>query len=345
MLRFTSFYLFKLFYMSSCKAKVIHMSIIKRTISFLGIFLIIYTLNFFLPRLMPGDPITYSMEGGESMSGLSQEETAKLAAYYGLDKPLGEQFLDTVQSNLKGDFGQSIYYKKSVSEIISTHLPWTLYIMLTTLFISLFLGLILAYLCIRFPKIDAAFYHILSVLAEIPSYIIGILLLFLVAANVKWLPLSGNITSFKEFSNIFEMLQDIIMHSILPISAMVLIIVPQFYFVARSSLLSVREKKYVLQAKAKGLSQRRIWWHYLLRNSIFPLISCFFMAMSTVIGGTLLIENVFAYPGLGTIMRESVKYRDYALIQGVFLLSTTIVLCSSYCSDLVNYFIGKEKNT
>src|SRR5690554_3272902 len=108
-------------------------------------FFVIYAFNFFIPRLMPGDPFSHSSSvSGEDMGGLSEKELARLKAYYGLDKPILSQFTTTVKNNLQGDFGQSILYKKSVSEVILARLPWTLYIMFTTLIISLVLGIILA---------------------------------------------------------------------------------------------------------------------------------------------------------------------------------------------------------
>lgn len=318
---------------------------LKKTIIFLLTFMVIYVANFFIPRLMPGDPFSYS--GNETTEdvtvAMSEEEMARLKAYYGLDKPIATQFLQNVKNNLKGDFGLSIYYKKPVGEVISGRLPWTLYIMFSSLILSLLIGVLLALVCMNRKKLDSGIYNFMSVFTEIPPFVVGILFLFLIAANVKAIPLSGNLTAFKRFDNSSEFIYDVFIHSLLPIASMAVITVPRFFFTARSSFLTIKNKKYVMNAKAKGLSRRTIMVKYILLNGIFPIMAVFFLSVGQAIGGALLIENVFAYPGLGRILRESVKFRDYALIQGVFMLSTVIVLVSSFTSDLINSFIAKER--
>lgn len=318
---------------------------LKKTIIFVLTFMVIYVANFFIPRLMPGDPFSYSgNETSEDVTvAMSEEETERLKAYYGLDKPITTQFMQNVKNNLKGDFGLSIYYKKPVREVIAGRLPWTLYIMFTSLILSLLIGVLLALACMNRKKLDSGIYNFMSVFTEIPPFVVGILFLFLIAANVKAIPLSGNLTAFKRFDNSFEFIYDVFIHSLLPIASMVVITVPRFFFTARSSFLTIKTKKYIMNAKAKGLSHKTIMFKYILLNGIFPIMAAFFLSVGQAIGGALLIENVFAYPGLGRILRESVKFRDYALIQGVFMLSTVIVLVSSFASDLINSVIAKEK--
>lgn len=292
---------------------------------------------------MPGDPFSHNMaESGMEMEGLSGKEIERLKEYYGLDKPLGEQFVNTVKKNMRNDFGQSILYKKSVSEVILSRLPWTLYIMFSTLTLSLFSGVILALICIKSMKLDKYVFKYMSILHEIPSFLIGILLLFLVAAKVPWIPLSGNLPPFKKYGGFIEYFPDVFLHSMLPIAALVIVMTPTFYFTARTSFITIMNKQYVYNANAKGLSDKVIRYRYVLLNAIFPIIARFFLSVGSCIGGTMLIENVFAYPGLGKILRDAVMYRDFILIQGVFLLSTTVVLISSFISDLINYYIQKE---
>ncbi|NLZ92443.1 MAG: ABC transporter permease [Firmicutes bacterium] len=317
---------------------------LSRFIIFLCSFLVIYLFNFFVPRLMPGDPFAHNTaQSGQDMHGLSAEELLRLKAYYGLDKPVREQFINTVKGNLKLDFGQSILYKKSVIEVIMSRLPWTVYIMLSTLLISLFMGLFLALLGIGKPKLDSYILKIMSLLAEIPAFLIGVLLLFLFAAKVSWLPLAGNLTPFYRHTGVLEYLFDVFRHSLLPITALVLNMMPNFYFTARTSLQTILRKEYVFNAHAKGLAEKIIHYKYILLNALFPILARFFLSVGTCIGGTMLIENVFAYPGLGKVLRDAVMYRDYILIQGVFLLSTTVVLFSSFISDVINLYLQKDK--
>lgn len=316
----------------------------KRLLVLLFSFVVIYLFNFSIPRLMPGDPFQYSSSvSGEDMTEeFSKEQKEQMKKYYGLDKPIGEQLVDTITKNIKGDFGISIHYKRQVSEILKERFPWTLYIMGATLVISLLLGSILALICVRNRKFDKVAYGILSAASEIPPFLIGIVLLFLIAAKVSWIPLSGAVTPFGKYATEFEWIYDVFIHSLLPILAMCIVTIPKFYFTARASFLRVLEKPYLVNAKAKGLKEKRILWKYIFINGITPIIARFFLSVGTTVGGTLLIENVFAYPGLGTVMREAVRYRDYTMIQGVFLLSTIIVLVSLLISDIINDFVDKR---
>lgn len=306
-------------------------------------FIVIYTFNFFIPRLMPGDPFSHSSSvAGEEMAGLSEKELARLKAYYGLDKPIFTQFITTVKNNLKGDFGQSILYKKSVSEVILSRLPWTLYIMLTTLVTSLFLGIALALICIKKSRLDGYIYRAMSLVCEMPSFLIGVLFLFLIAAKVPWIPLAGNLTPFRRYTSTLEFAGDVLLHSFLPILALVVVTTPVFYFTSRSSFKTIMNKEYILNANAKGLSEKTIKYKYILLNAILPIVARFFLNVGNCIGATLLIENVFAYPGLGKILRDAVMYRDFILIQGIFLLSTTLVLVASFISDTINYYLQQR---
>lgn len=310
----------------------------KRLLMFLGAFVIIYIFNFFVPRLMPGDPFQYtSSVSGEDMNvEMSAEQLAQLRAYYGLDKSLWTQFTDTLKSNLRGDFGQSIHYKRAVTDVLAERLPWTLAIMGITLALSLLAGTLLALVSVRRRGVDRIVYGALSAIGEIPSYLIGLLLLFFVAARVDWLPLSGGVTAFKRFDSVWAYLGDLAAHGFLPVLALCIVTIPGFYFTARASFLTVLSRPYMLQGKARGLTERRLRRAYILRNAVTPIVAKLFLSVGTVVGGTLLIENVFAYPGIGTVMREAVRYRDYILIQGVFLLSAVIVLVSMLIADLLN---------
>ena len=214
----------------------------------------------------------------------------------------------------------------------------------STQVLSLLFGLMLAKLSINHPRIDPGIYGFMTVMAEVPSFLIGIALLFLVAAQVKWIPLSGAYASFAQYRNGLERISDILIHSIMPVAAMVLATTPMFYFTARTSFLNIMEKKYVYAARAKGISKPRIWRKYVVLNGMMPVVARFFLCVARCVEATLLVENVFAYPGLGKLMRDAVVYRDYPLIQGVFLIAAVIVLLSSYISDVIGLFISRENS-
>lgn len=318
----------------------------KKRLMVLGLsFIVIYLFNFSIPRFMPGDPFEYSssVAGEEMMGELTEEQKEEMRKYYGLDKPFGQQLKETIVKNLRGDFGRSIHYKRPVVEILKERLPWTLYIMGATLVISSILGVFVALVSIKSSKADRVIYGCLSLIIEVPPYIVGILLLFLIAAKVKWLPLSGAVTPLVQYGSGLQWVLDVVNHSILPITAMCIVTMPKFYFTARASFLSVLEKPYILNAKGKGLKEKRILWTYIFINGITPVIARFFLSVGGTVGGALLIENVFNYPGLGTVIKEAVRFRDYILIQGVFLLSAIIVLLSLFVADLFNDYMDRGR--
>lgn len=310
----------------------------KKLMLFVASFMVIFLINFFIPYLMPGDPFSYASgdSGVDNTVGYSEEQVEELRAYYGLDLPIGEQLINTIERYIQGDLGMSIHYKTTVNDVIFNRLPWTLYIMGTTLVISLILGALLALWSIRREQVGQIIYPVLSILEEVPTFLIGILLLFLVAAKGSAFPLSGGVTAFATYSSYTQWLQDVIWHSVLPITAMVLTTTPSFYFTARASFLSVVQEPYMLNARAKGIGEMQVRWRYIFVNGMAPVIACFFLLVGSSIGGTMLVENVFAYPGLGTVLYEAVSYRDYPLIQGIFLVSTVLVLCSLFLADVLN---------
>ncbi len=310
----------------------------KRILLLLCSFAVIYLVNFTIPRLMPGDPFDYqsAAAGEESSTEMTEELKEYLRSYYGLDKPFFSQLWENIKNNLRGDLGYSIHYKRAVSELLMERLPWTAFIMLGALLMSLVLGTALALLGLRRKKADGCLYALFSLLGELPHFLAGILLLFLVAARVDWIPISGAVTAFGIYYSEWDWVKDVLHHALMPLAALTIVTVPGFYFTARASFLSILEKPYILSARAKGLGEGRIRFHYIFRNALPPIVARFFLSVGSAIGGTMLIENVFAYPGLGTVMREAVKYRDYPLIQGVFLLSTVLVLLSLLAADLIN---------
>lgn len=317
----------------------------RKTVMLLLTFLVIYIFTFFVPRLMPGDPFSYLDYADTDTSGLmSEQHKAVMREYYGMNKPLVTQFAETVRNNLHGNFGTSIYYKGPVLSLVISKLGWSLYMIFSTQVLSLLFGLMLAKLSVNHPRIDPGIYGFMTVMAEVPSFLIGIALLFLVAAQVKWIPLSGVYASFAQYRNGLERISDILIHSIMPVAAMVLATTPMFYFTARTSFLNIMEKKYVYAARAKGISKPRIWRKYVVLNGMMPVVARFFLCVARCVEATLLVENVFAYPGLGKLMRDAVVYRDYPLIQGVFLIATVIVLLSSYISDVIGLFISRENS-
>ncbi|WP_081562246.1 ABC transporter permease [Clostridium formicaceticum] len=301
-------------------------------------FLCIITLNFFIPRLMPGDPFTFlSAEEGQVNTIFSYEEIERYKAYYGLDQPLSRQYISYMRNMLKGDLGYSIFYKEKVLTIIMNRILWTLSLVMVAIFLSSLIGIILGSLSayLKNSFLDKSLYFFFVTLSEIPSFLIALLLLFCFSAHFKLFPLSGGISHFTEFSTVREKAYDMIHHAVLPILSLTVTRTGVFYLLTRNSMIYILEKDYIRTAKGKGLKKARILFLHGLKNAIPPVITRIFLSLGSILGGAVLVENVFKYPGIGSLMRQAVFFRDYTLIQGIFLVMTVLVLTMNYIAEVV----------
>lgn len=309
-----------------------------KVVGYILAFVFIITLNFFIPRLMPGDPFVYysSEEAGESVVYQS-EQIAKYKAYYGLDQPLFKQYSHYLMRLLKFDLGESIVFKGDVYTIVKSHAVWTFTLVLVSILISSIIGSLIGAISAynKVHTIDKILYFFFIVIAETPAFIIGLLFLFFFAAYLNLFPLSGAMTHFKDYASGWQYFLDILHHGMLPGLTLSFISISDFYLLSRSSMIDVLKKDYIITAKAKGLSQGRIVFRHALRNAVLPIITRVFLSLGTAVGGAVLIENVFKYPGLGMLMREAIFFRDYPLIQGIFLIIAMMVLLMNFLADII----------
>ena len=308
-----------------------------RFMEYLVTFLVIITMNFFLPRLMPGDPFLHlSGEAGEEIVAFTQEQREYFAAYYGLDRPLPEQYYRYVTGLVRGDLGFSYYYRDDVATIILRRLPWTLLIVTAATFLSLIIGIALGSFSAwrREAWQDKVTYLFMIIFSEIPAFLLGIMLLIFFAAGMGLFPLSGAMTHFSGYTGL-EKVKDVLHHAILPVIALSLARAGGIYLLVRNTLTTILGKDYMRTARAKGLSKRRIRYRHALKNALLPLVTRVALQLGGMVGGAVLVENVFAYPGLGSLMREAVFVRDYPLLQGIFLVLAIGVLTANLLADLL----------
>ncbi|MTI61617.1 MAG: ABC transporter permease [Firmicutes bacterium] len=299
--------------------------------------IIIITLNFLLPRLMPGDPFLYlSSEQGQDVM-YSEEQRQHYLDYYGLNKAIFEQYLSYLGKLIQGNLGYSLYYNEPVINIIWRRLIWTFFLVIAAVCISTLSGMVLGSISAWYKDIwvDKWLFFNLIFLSEIPSFLLGLILLFVFAADLNLFPLSGAMSHFVDYNNPWERFLDIIYHAVLPLTALSIARLGGSYLLARNSVLSVLGKDFIRTARAKGLSKIRIISNYVLRNALLPVLTRVFLSLGSLVGGAILVENVFKYPGLGHLMREAVMVRDYPLIQGIFLLVAIFVLTANYLADFL----------
>ncbi|NYT20137.1 MAG: ABC transporter permease [Methanosarcinales archaeon] len=303
---------------------------------------VILVINFFLPRMMPGDPFstTSADEAGEEIIVMTEEQRLYYMNYYGLDKPLHEQFLLYMKNLVTGNLGRSIYYKMPVSDVIMLHLPWTMLIVLGSTLISTISGVVLGTLSAKNRKnrSDKIMMTGLIAFAEIPSFLLGLILLLIFSVHLRLFPLAGAITPFADYNGPAEQAWDILYHAFLPIMTLSLAQLTGVYLLTRNTLITVTTKDYIRTARAKGLGEKTVWTRHALRNALLPVVTRAGFMIGIMMGGVVLVESVFCYPGIGMTLRSAVVARDYPLIQGILLVIAVSILL---CNLLVDKIYGK----
>jgi peptide/nickel transport system permease protein len=309
-------------------------------LSLLGLYaftlLVIVTINFFLPRLMPGDPLLALIDPESGLAISKEEIRIQLARYYGLDRPLPDQYLAYLGNLVKGNLGWSISFNAPVSNIINTHLVWTLRLMIPAVllgtFISLFAGVHAGWR--RNKPADRGLLAAFLLLDTTPVFLVGALLLLLFSARLEWFPQAGGRTPFASFPTKIDEIFDLIKHMVLPLTAVTLSLAGRNFLLMRSSMINVLGEDFMLVARGKGLSEADQKYRHAMRNSLLPVVTRFSMQMGSAITGMILIETLFAYPGMGRLMFNAVAARDYPVLQGCFLVAALAVVLANFLAEM-----------
>lgn len=292
------------------------------------------TLNFLLPRVMPGSPL--ALLAGEEVGRLTPEERARVIAEAGLDQPILVQYATYWKNILTLDFGYSFRLGRPISDLIMERLPWTLLITLLALAISAVIGIVVgAFSAWRHGRpTDVALLSGMIALESTPSFWLGMLLIAFVAVSMGWLPSFGAETPASGLEG-WARLVDIAEHAVLPVLTLSVLAVPAVYLTMRYSMLSVMGEDFIRTAKAKGLSSQRILFRHVARSAIIPVVTVLALRAGFAFGGTVIVETVFSYPGLGRLVFDSVSGRDYPVMQATFLIFTLAVLLANLIADLL----------
>lgn len=298
----------------------------------------VLTLNFLLPRLLPGDPLLALFEPGESEFVSDEAIRARLAAYYGLDRPLWVQYVDYVRGAATGDLGWSIGLNQPVGELIRERLPWTLLLTLSALTLASLVGVWAGAEAAwaRGSWLDRALATASVVVSHMPVFFVGAVLLVVFGAKLRWFPLSGARAPFAHYASALAALADIGWHLVLPLTTLTLALVGSKFLLVRNSMVSVLGEDFMFVARAKGLPAKRLKRHHALRNAILPFVTQFAAQAGLAITGGVFIETTFDYPGMGRLIFNAVGARDYPVMQGVFLVVALAVLAANLLADLLN---------
>ncbi|WP_165984345.1 ABC transporter permease [Streptomyces sp. YIM 98790] len=294
------------------------------------------TLNFLIPRLMPGDPVQALINRYQGQ--LSTGAIDSLRTLFGLeqDRALWQQYLDYLGNLFSGDLGTSFtYFPTGVSEILGQSLPWTLTLMGITTVLSFLTGTGIGILAgwRRGSWLDSLL-PVTTFFSAIPYFWLGLIAIAVLSVQWPLFPASGGYDNGLVPGASWEFIGSAVYHGTLPALTIVISSVAGWILGMRNMMVTVASEDYVLVAQAKGLPERRVMYAYAARNAILPSISNFALSIGFLVGGTLLVEMVFSYPGIGYVLFQGVVANDYPLMQGVFLIVTLAVLAANLLADL-----------
>ncbi|WP_051276408.1 ABC transporter permease [Desulfovirgula thermocuniculi] len=307
----------------------------RRAATYLLVLVAALLINFFLPRALPGSPLEDLSSGVGSLAVAPDPATLEaLKRYYGLDQPLPRQFLQYLQGLARGDLGFSISYKAPVAKVIWQRIPWTLLLTFSAALLSCLLAVILGTRAALGRMREAAVLLPAVVLDSMPPFVLGSFLLIFLGVKLALFPIGGAYTAFANLAG-WEKAVDVLRHAVLPVLALSAHGFFGAYLLVRNSVRLVKDEPYVLLAEVKGLPRHVIHYRYILRMALLPVVTFFSLRVAYALGGAVLVEVLFAYPGLGRLTYEAVLNHDYPLLQGVFFVFTLWVLAVNFLTDLL----------
>ena len=295
------------------------------------------TINFFLPRMLKGDPITAYL--ARNQGKVSPEAIDSLRTLFGLDnpKPLWQQYFEYWGLLFHGDLGRSLSKGLApVSEVIADALPWTLGLVGVATILSFFVGTAIGtFIGWRRGTRAEAIVPIATFFSTVPYFWLGLIVISLFSTTLRWFPASHAFSKGVLPNLSWEFVGDVVYHAALPALTIVITSLGGWILGMRNMMITVLDEDYITVALAKGLSPRRVAVNYAARNAVLPQLSSFALSLGFIVGGTLIMELIFSYPGLGLRLFEATLAKDYPLMQGMFLVITLSVLVANIIADIV----------
>lgn len=317
----------------------------RRVLRRIGLFFLVVwgaaTLNFFLPRLAPGDPVRerlfrMSTTGGYTQQGV-EEMVRAYQAQFGLDQPLWLQYLRYLVDVVQLDFGYSLtLFPTKAIDLILAALPWTIMLLLVSTLLSFVLGTLLGALLAwrKSPRAMNVMVGPLLALSAIPYYMLGLILVYVFAFTLHVFPLSGGYTAGQLPGLSAGFLLDVLKHSILPAASIVLTSMGSWALGMRGMMITTEGEDYMHFAEMRGLKDRTIFVWYGLRNAILPQFTSLALALGHVVSGALLVEVIFTYPGVGSLLFQAIQGFDYFVIYGIVFMVVVAIALATLLVDL-----------
>lgn len=323
----------------------------ERILIFFATVFISVTVVFFLPRLVPGDPLGAIFIRLAGVGGSAGGE-ALVQAYrerFGLDDSMLAQYWAYLRQLASGDLGYSISsFPTPVTDLLRSALPWTVGLLLFTTVVSWLLGSLLGALVGwngGKSRLLQMLVPVALLLYTTPYYILAIILIFLFAFRWPVFPLSGAYSPGTQPEWSWAFAEDVIRHGALPALSIILVSLGWWFLSMRSLIINEQGQDYILWAEAKGLKPRRIFWHYAFRNALLPQVTGLALSIGNIVGGALITEAIFAYPGLGYLIYNAITGLDFPVIQGGVLLIVVSVAAANFIIDLLYPLIDPRIRT
>ena len=303
--------------------------IIRRLLVAVIIIILVTIMVFSAMRLLPGDPLEIFLGQSAGMGQMSEAVKEQLRHEYGLDKPPVMQYFDWIGGVLRGDLGRSITYRDDVGTLMAERFPITLHIGLVAFVLGNIIGIAIGIIAAlrRGTWLDSFVTVISYIGITIPVFWLGLLLMYVFGFHLKWLPLTGYVSPLDDFWLSTK-------HIIMPVVCMMITGMAIIARQTRSSVLEVSRQDYVRTAWSKGLRERYIVVKHMLKNALIPVVTLLGLGVGLVFGGSVLIEQVFAIPGIGRLLVTSVFQQDYVVVQSGVLVISFIVIMSNLIVDI-----------
>jgi peptide/nickel transport system permease protein len=300
--------------------------LVGRLIQAVPLLLLLSLISFAILHLAPGDPaaLLYGLDA-------TPDDLAQVRARWGLDRPLPLQYLSWLGNVMRGNLGRSLADGRPVATTIGERLPATLLLAVSALAMAIVVGVglgVVAAACIRSP-LDRALTLVATLCYSMPTFWLGLLLILLFAITWGWLPSGGLASPVGPSTPV-----DLLAHLILPASVLSLPPLAQFLRFTRAGLSEVLGQGYVRTARAKGLGETAVLFRHAFRNAAIPLITLLGLALPQLLSGAVVVETVFAWPGLGRLIMEAAFQRNYSVLMGDILLVGSLVMLGSLIADV-----------
>ncbi|MFQ6077037.1 MAG: ABC transporter permease [Candidatus Bathyarchaeia archaeon] len=316
----------------------------RRAVEVVILIILATSLNFFIFRLMPGNPAARFIENPR----FDMETRRMLLRRFGLDKPLWEQFLIYFRNAFTGEFGMSFSYFRPVWDVIfSRRLINTIILMSSSTILSMMMGLIVGVIASwkRGTKLDVGSLITSLVLYSLPVFFLGMLIILVFAYYwYQWfgsglIPFAGTITRGLKHANVLQYVADYLWHLIPPMLTLASINFGLYFLIMRNTMLDILTQDYMLTARAVGLDNKTVLFSYAMRNAMLPLITIVAINLAFVVSGAVLTETVFSWYGMGRLIYLSVMEHDYPVLEGAFWLISVLVLIANFLADIVYAYL------